>query len=621
MTFPSENLNNELRYLVQQGKKVDAIKRIRQFTAMGLKEAKEYVEGLGELSPDIQAKPAPNKRSESRCSPIEVTYTKSGLRRYYAELWHDELNKYQVVRGNTRFVVEQKMQAKMVQWNEMWERKRFAEQVRLERELHALDKKQKLNLASEKTKKAKAAIFVLENILAHTLGIDNTINWETLKNFADYPTIKPDKPIIERAPKYEDAKYQPKLGFLDKIIKSRKNEKLKIVEAQFKKDLVTWANAKEKTEAQYIKAMAEWEQARDEYIRERDKNNATIDKKHETYLQGETEAILDYFDIVLSSSEYPDYLPQSYDIDFNPEGNFLVVNYQLPNSATIPTVKEVKYIQSRDKFKENHIPKTKFNKLYDNLLYQIALRTIHELFEADKINAITFVVFNGYVKSVDPATGQEKVACILSLQANRKEFEAINLAKVEPRACFKNLKGISSSKLYSLTPIAPILRIDREDKRFISPYAVANELGEEYNLAAMDWEDFEHLIREIFEEEFASTGGEVRVTRASHDGGIDAIAFDPDPIRGGKIAIQAKRYTNTVGVSAVRDLYGTVINEGAAKGILVTTADYGPDAYEFAKGKPLTLLNGNNLLHLLEKHGHKAKIDIQEAKKLLAEKE
>ncbi len=53
-----------------------------------------------------------------------------------------------------------------------------------------------------------------------------------------------------------------------------------------------------------------------------------------------------------------------------------------------------------------------------------------------------------------------------------------------------------------------------------------------------------------------------------------------------------------VGVFAVRDLYGTTVNEGATKGILVTTADYGPDAYKFAKGKPLTLLNGSNLLHL-----------------------
>ena len=112
----------------------------------------------------------------------------------------------------------------------------------------------------------------------------------------------------------------------------------------------------------------------------------------------------------------------------------------------------------------------------------------------------------------------------------------------------------------------------------------------------------------------------MRVTRASRDGGVDAVVFDPDPIRGGKIVIQAKRYINTVGVSFVRDLYGTVLNEGATKGILVSTSSYGPDAYEFAKGKPLVLIDGNNLLYLLEKHGYKARIDLNEAKRLMTER-
>lgn len=120
----------------------------------------------------------------------------------------------------------------------------------------------------------------------------------------------------------------------------------------------------------------------------------------------------------------------------------------------------------------------------------------------------------------------------------------------------------------------------------------------------------------MFEKVFASGGGDVKVTQASRDGGVDAIAFDPDPIRGGKIVIQAKRYTNTVGVAAVRDLYGTVMNEGATKGILVTTSDYGPDAYSFAQGKPITLLNGGNLLHMLQEHGYSARIDLREAKRL-----
>lgn len=242
---------------------------------------------------------------------------------------------------------------------------------------------------------------------------------------------------------------------------------------------------------------------------------------------------------------------------------------------------------------------------------------MHELFEADVIDDINAINFNGIVVDTNPATGHQESTCIVSIQAEKHTFNTINLKAIDPKQCFKSLKGVGSSKLSAMVAIKPIMEMDKLDKRFRDHYNVAGSLDAETNLAAMDWEDFEHLVREIFEKEFISNGGEVKVTQASSDGGVDAIAFDPDPIRGGKIVIQAKRYTNTVGIAAVRDLYGTVVNEGATKGILVTTADFGADSYNFAKDKPVTLLNGSNLLHLLEKHGHKAKIDIKEAKKLL----
>jgi restriction system protein len=70
----------------------------------------------------------------------------------------------------------------------------------------------------------------------------------------------------------------------------------------------------------------------------------------------------------------------------------------------------------------------------------------------------------------------------------------------------------------------------------------------------------------------------------------------------------------------VRDLYGTVQSEGANKGILITTSSYGPESYEFSKNKPITLLNGENLLWLLKKHGHDFSIDLQAARQILKEK-
>ena len=112
---------------------------------------------------------------------------------------------------------------------------------------------------------------------------------------------------------------------------------------------------------------------------------------------------------------------------------------------------------------------------------------------------------------------------------------------------------------------------------------------------------------------FMKMGLESRQTQPSRDGGVDCVAYDPRPIFGGKVVIQAKRYKNTVGVSAVRDLFGTVHNEGASKGILVTTSGYGKASFQFAENKPLELLSGSNLLYLLAEYSAiEAKIEPPE---------
>ena len=346
---------------------------------------------------------------------------------------------------------------------------------------------------------------------------------------------------------------------------------------------------------------------------------AEIDRQRLAYLGGDREAVRDYCDLVLSKSEYPDYFPKGYSLEYGADNKLLIIDYQLPSMGDLPTLREVSYIKSRNELAEKHISKTEAQRQYDRVLYQIALRTIFEILRADEPGHVASVVFNGYVESTDAATGQSITPCVLSVQANRDEFAEINLEHVDPKACFRSLKGVAAPRLHSLTPVAPILRIQRSDARFVSGYAVAQYIQEGDNLAAMDWLDFEHLIRELFEKEYALNGAEVKITRPSRDGGVDAIAFDPDPLHGGKTVIQAKRYTGLVGVTAVRDLYGTVLNEGANRGILVTTSTYGPDSYEFAKGKPIVLIDGGNLLHMLEKHGYKARIDLQEAKRLASE--
>lgn len=308
------------------------------------------------------------------------------------------------------------------------------------------------------------------------------------------------------------------------------------------------------------------------------------------------------------------------ELEYDPEGKTLIVEIMLPILEDIPNLKSVTYIKSRNEFKESYYTETYLKKKYDNVLYQVVLQTLNYIFTvSSEYQLIDTVVLNGKVHTIDRATGNEIEPCILSISVARDAFEGLNLEAIDPKAWFRSAKGVSAVTLANIAPVAPVVSMSREDKRFVEGYAVADGLDTGVNLAAIDWQDFENLIREIFEKEFNVNGGEVKITQASRDGGVDAVAFDPDPIRGGKIVIQAKRYTNVVGVSAVRDLYGTVLNEGATKGILVTTANYGSDAYKFAQGKPLTLMNGANLLALMQKHGYQARINLKEAKKLLQE--
>lgn len=160
-----------------------------------------------------------------------------------------------------------------------------------------------------------------------------------------------------------------------------------------------------------------------------------------------------------------------------------------------------------------------------------------------------------------------------------------------------------------MLPVRPVLEFNMVDSRFVEASDVISTFDDRPNLMELTPGEFETLITNLFEK----MGLQTRLTQASRDGGVDCVAYDPRPIFGGKVVIQAKRYKNTVGVSAVRDLFGTMQNEGASKGILVTTSGYGKASFEFADGKPLELLSGSHLLSLLEENaGISAKIEAPE---------
>ena len=236
---------------------------------------------------------------------------------------------------------------------------------------------------------------------------------------------------------------------------------------------------------------------------------------------------------------------------------------------------------------------------------QVAIRTVRELLTSDKAGHIDTVVFNGHVDTTDPGSGQRIHPCLVTVRTTRETFNQLDLTHVEPLACLKHLSAGVSKSPAELVPVRPVLEFNMVDPRFVAESDALSELDQRPNLMELSPTEFEALIQNLF----VKMGLEARQTRASRDGGVDCVAWDPRPIFGGKVVIQAKRYKNTVGVSAVRDLFGTLQNEGASKGILVTTSGYGQASFDFARNKPIELIDGSNLLYLLAEHtGIEAKI-------------
>ncbi len=110
-------------------------------------------------------------------------------------------------------------------------------------------------------------------------------------------------------------------------------------------------------------------------------------------------------------------------------------------------------------------------------------------------------------------------------------------------------------------------------------------------LLELEPQQFEKHVGRIFRHK----GFKVRHRGGSGDHGVDLEVFT----RSGRLGVvQCKRYRSTVGEVVVRDLYGTMLHEGAAHAYLATAGVISEAARRWAEGKPITLVDGERLLEL-----------------------
>lgn len=498
----------------------------------------------------------------------------------------------------------------MVREQERMARAAERDAVREEKERKRLYSEARAEEAEALNEELTDRVDALGQILDATLALDDHIDFEALKERPVLPMFDPGTVGRQRsAPRVKLPAPPRGIQTLVPGTKRRHAEAVAAAEESHRQSLEKY----EQDEARRLEALAgaradhEAEVAR---IRaEIDERNAEVDRFRKAFESGDPQAVVEYFGMVLGASRYPEGFPKTHRLAFVPESSQLVLEYDLPGIEIVPEARQFKYVKARDEITITARTQKDRRSLYADVIAQNALRCVHELFEADRRGLVETVVLNGFVHTVDPRTGRPVRPCLITLRTTRDTFLELDLGRVEPQACLRGLNAAISKSPAELAPVRPVLEFNMVDARFVEEDQVLAALDQRPNLMELTPGEFESLITNLFEK----MGLETRMTQASRDGGVDCVAFDPRPIFGGKVVIQAKRYKNTVGVSAVRDLFGTMQNEGASKGILVSTSGYGKASFEFADGKPLELLSGSNLLYLLEEHaGIEARIEPPE---------
>ncbi|GGQ32163.1 MULTISPECIES: restriction endonuclease [Streptomyces] len=414
---------------------------------------------------------------------------------------------------------------------------------------------------------------------------------ETVQPFAPGPLAQP-------VPMPDERYYQPQGGGWTA---NRRAQAQAEARARFERDWHAAQAAEAQRQRQLAAYQRQYQEWADAQLAEVRRHNAGVTATVEGVRRREPDAVIEYFSAALySSTAWPEGFPRQVAAAYDPAAGQLVLDWELPACDVVPEVKAVRYMASVDQDKETPRPVGQRRALYREVLVQCMLLVLHELFAADEQGALESVALNGFVDGHDPTTGRPGQIFLATVMAERAAFQELHLAQVDPESCFTDaLRGQVSARPDQLAAVRPGRRPQDVGNR-----VVAHGGDEDPDLFAMDPVAFENLVADLFR----AMGMQAVTTQRSNDGGVDVDALDPTPIRGGTIVVQVKRYRNTVPPTAVRDLYGTVQDAGANKGVLVTTSGFGPGSHTFANGKPLELISGPELVDLLHRHGLRGRL-------------
>jgi restriction system protein len=351
-----------------------------------------------------------------------------------------------------------------------------ADRKRLEKEAHTAHLAAQQAEVDQLNAELAATYDRVDTLLAATLAVDDFVDLESLRRAVVHPPFdRADLEIPISAPVSlldpEPPVFQPPAAPTGLF-----GRKKKLAEAQ--------ANA----EAEYAYLHAAWEQemqllpgkrqqlaerhaaeeqsrlralssARSRYQvecekreKEAEEHNASVDQFMTNLSYGAVEAVEEYVGIVLANSIYPQEFPVDHEATFAPESAELALRVLIPGPDLVPTIKSYRYVKATDEITTVALSQKDAKDRYAGIVHQVALRSLHEIFEADRRQLIQSISLEVGTQTINPATGNETYIPFSAVAVARDIFAGFDLSAVTPAATLEHLGAALSKNPLALMP-------------------------------------------------------------------------------------------------------------------------------------------------------------------------
>lgn len=355
-----------------------------------------------------------------------------------------------------------------------------AEQKAAEREATRLHEEARLAEVASLNAQLAETYDQIDSILSATLEVDDFVDLEQLRVMAEHPPFArtdlevPTPPPTPISPPPEPVLTEPEAPKgLGGVFGGKKKHAgaVAAVQAAFAVAHQAWQAEAAAVPARQLRQMQDrdateqkrlvrLEQVRGEYRRECEEREATaaaanqmLDELINGLQAGVDSAIQEYVGIVLGNSVYPEVLSVEHDFEFDSELKELALTVLVSPPDGLPSEKEYKFVKAKDEITATTLPKKDLKDRYAAAICQVALRTLHEVFEADRAGHINTIALTVATEAIDPATGLNKRTALVAVGADRASFVTFDLSNIVPLATLQHLGASVSKSPYDIVGI------------------------------------------------------------------------------------------------------------------------------------------------------------------------